>query len=26
VTGALVAGPGQALIRGADRSAWLEFS
>jgi hypothetical protein len=26
VTGALVAGPGQALVRTADRSAWLEFS
>ena len=25
-TGALVAGPAQALVRGADRSAWLEFS
>jgi hypothetical protein len=24
--GTLVAGPGQALVRGADRSAWLEFS
>jgi hypothetical protein len=25
-TGALVAGPAQALVRGAERSAWLEFS
>ena len=25
-TGALVAGAGQALVRGTDRSAWLEFS
>ena len=25
-TGALVAGPGQALVRAVDRSAWLEFS
>ena len=25
-TGAIVAGPAQALIRGADRIAWLEFS
>jgi hypothetical protein len=26
VTGAFVAGPGQALVRGIDRSAWLVFS
>jgi hypothetical protein len=25
-TGSLVAGPAQAIVRGADRSAWLEFS
>jgi len=25
-TGAVVAGPGQALVRAGDRSAWLEFS
>ena len=25
-TGALVSGPAQALVRAADRSAWLEFS